>query len=307
MRELDGKRIAVLAGGRSAEREISLISGRAVLDALSSIGIRALWLDAADDFVPVLKKEKIEFVFLALHGSFGEDGTVQRLLDQEGIAYSGSEAVASANAFDKSLTQNILKKAQVRIPDFFVLGKDQPLPSADRRTWPLVVKPACCGSSIGLSIVPDARGLEAACRQAREYSDTLVIEQYIAGRELTVSILGEEALPIVEVIPEGKFYDYEAKYKKPTTRYECPAVLGPQEAASVTQIAWQAFKALGCEVMGRVDIILDKNGVPYVLEVNTIPGLTPRSLLPKAAKAKGIEFPALCVRIIELSMSRVRS
>lgn len=302
---LSKENIAILAGGPSCEREISLISGKSVLDALLSRGFNVWMLDPQGDFVPELKRRGATLVFNAVHGTFGEDGTLQKLLDLAGIPYTGCGAVPSENAFDKSKAQGILKKNGVLIA-----------PSQNFYSWeevrrqtgiplPLVVKPAKAGSSVGISIVLEADRLQKACEEAFKYSDCILLESYLAGRELTVGILGEEPLPVVEVIAQRKFYDFEAKYKDAETRYEYPAKLTETEEKQVVSEAMKAYQALGCEVMARIDLILS-DGKPYVLEANTIPGLTPKSLLPKAAKAKGIDFPDLCVKILELSMNRMK-
>ena len=296
--------IAVLAGGLSCEREISLISGKAVFDALISRGFKVRLVDAIGDFLNELKKENVSFAFLALHGTFGEDGTVQTLLDAVGIRYTGSPAAASHIAFDKSKAQPLFRDAGLTVPSFVILKKAEEARGHDGISFPLVVKPASAGSSVGISIVSEQRGFEAACAEAFRYSDTVLVEQHIRGRELTVGILGGEPLPVVEVIAKRDFYDYEAKYKDSKTRYEVPATLEADSARAVTAAALKAYGLLGCEVMGRADIIWGADQRPYVLEVNTIPGLTGKSLLPKAAKAQGIDFPDLCVRILDLSWQR---
>ncbi|MGH7198754.1 MAG: D-alanine--D-alanine ligase family protein [Candidatus Omnitrophota bacterium] len=307
MSEWSGRKIAVLAGGPSHEREISLLSGRAVFDALTSKGLSLFMLDPEGDVVEKLKKENVEMAFLALHGTFGEDGTIQRMLDEAGIPYTGPGARVSEIAFDKARTQTLFQKAGIRVPAFQILQKGEE--AALRAPWefPFVVKPSRAGSSVGISIVSDARDYEKACEEAFHYDDTVLVEQYIPGRELTVGFLGNEALPVVEVIAQRKFYDYEAKYNDPGTRYEFPARLSPREEKAVVEAASDAYRALGCEVMGRVDVILGGDGMPTVLEVNTIPGLTAKSLLPKAARASGINFPDLCVKIIEVSWRKAEA
>ena len=303
MSSLPKEKIAVLAGGPSCEREISLISGKAVFDALSSAGWPVGLIDAVDDFIDQLKRDHVSKVFLALHGTFGEDGTVQRLLEKEAIAYTGDDALASELAFDKARAQAVFHAAGIPIPRFFVLEKGKALPSLEKITWPCVVKPSQCGSSVGVSIVLKQKDFEHACALAFQYSDAILAEAYIQGRELTVGILGDQILPVVEVIPGRKFYDYEAKYQDAGTLYEFPAKLTPPQAEKVSKMAWRAYRALGCRVMARVDLILNDQDEPIVLEVNTIPGLTGKSLLPKAAQASGIAFPDLCVRILELSFN----
>lgn len=300
------RRVAVLAGGVSCEREVSLVSGKAVFDALVSAGLDAVLLDAADDFISGIRSAGATEVFIALHGTFGEDGTVQRVLEKEGVPYTGSGPQASEIAFDKSRAQALFAAAGLRVPERRVLEKSAPRPATPPFAAPFVVKPASSGSSVGVTIVRRAEDAPAAYEEAFRWSERALVEEFIRGRELTVGILGDEALPVVEVIPESPFYDYEAKYKSSGTRYEFPARLTAAETETVRHAALEAYRALGCEVMARVDMILSSDGVPYVLEANTIPGLTGKSLLPKAAKAAGIDFPALCVKILDLSLNRVK-
>lgn len=299
---LKDKKIAVLAGGISCEREISLISGRAVLEALQEQGLDVISLDPAGNFLKTLKDKKIDLVFLALHGSFGEDGAIQDILDQNQISYTGSGAMASRRAFDKSQTQKIFKEHNILVPNFQILKSPEEISLAKKWKAPFVVKPATCGSSVGITIVRDEKEVLMAVQKAFEYSETVLIEEYVLGRELTVGILGEETLPIVEVCAKRKFYDYEAKYKDNQTEYKVPADLSDAKAKEIAEQAYRAFNVLGCEVLSRVDVILSETGKPYVLEINTIPGLTNKSLLPKAAKAKGLPFADLCVKILELSL-----
>ena len=296
------EKVAVMAGGPSCEREISLISGQAVLAALTAKGIPAIHLDPAEDFLRVLKKENISMVFLALHGTFGEDGTVQRLLEAEGILYTGSGVATSEAAFDKVKAQRLFQKTGVRVPEFAVVRKGEAPRLPKKLSFPVAVKPSTSGSSVGISMVMDAADYEKALVEAFRYSEEILVDRYIPGRELTVGFLGGEPLPIVEVIAQRKFYDYQAKYQDTGTRYEFPAKLTAQEARRVTEMASKATEALGCEVMARADVILGEDREPYVLETNTIPGLTGKSLLPKAALAAGIDFSALCVKILNLSL-----
>ncbi len=302
--EFRGKKIAVLAGGPSSEREISFLSGQCVYEALAAKGFSAVPIDPIGDFIPALKKEDISWAFLALHGAFGEDGTIQKILEKERIAYTGSSAEASLRAFDKSVAQGVLRGAGVRIPDFVTIDKEHHRFEAPMQA-PFVVKPARSGSSIGLTIVRKETMYHTALERAFEHSDVALVEEYIQGRELTVGVLGDEPLPVVEVIAAREFYDYEAKYKDNGTRYEFPAKLDAEKTREVQNLALSTYRALGARVMGRVDVMLDARGVPYVLELNTIPGLTKKSLLPKAARARGIEFGDLCVRIMELSFAKV--
>lgn len=305
MSSRSGRRIAVLAGGPSCEREISLLSGRAVFDALAAKGYDVLMIDPDTGIADRLKKENADIAFIALHGSFGEDGTIQRILDQAGIPYTGCGAQTSEIAFDKARSQPRLREAGVRVPAFTVLARGASMP-ADAR-FPVFVKPAKAGSSVGISIAANEAELAEAIAGAFRFSDEVLLEEYIRGRELTVGFLGEEALPVVEVIAQRKFYDYEAKYGNAGTRYEFPAKLSAAEEKAVMDAARAAYAALGCDVMGRVDVILGADGKPYVLEINTIPGLTAKSLLPKAAQAKGIDFGGLCDRILELSRRKAEA
>ena len=300
-------KIAVLAGGPSCEREVSLVSGRAVFDALTARGYETILLDPVDDFVAPLKLWGPTIVFLALHGNFGEDGTIQRILDKAGIFYTGSGAKASARAFDKSVAQNLFRKEGLSAPASRILKKGVTLPHLGELEFPLVVKPSACGSSVGIHLVFSSKDFPSACADAFQFSESILAERYVKGRELTVGILGEEALPPVEIITPRGFYDYEAKYRDSATRYECPAKLSAGETALLQASALKATRALGCEVMSRVDFILAEDNTPYILEANTIPGLTGKSLLPKAAKAAGIDFPDLCVRILQLSQERVKA
>ncbi len=294
-------KIAVLAGGSSCEREISLISGKAVYEALKAKGYDVLFLDPVGDFVTTLKSQQVSMVFIALHGTFGEDGELQEMLDRAGISYTGSGPRASELAFDKSIAQALFKKEGILVPEFQIFKSTSEASAFTPNHFPWVIKPASAGSSVGIRIVSKKEDLPEAFAEAFQYSKTVLAEEYISGRELTVGILGDEALPIVEVTPQEKFYDYKAKYNSSETRYEFPARLTREEADLVSDTALRAYRALGCRVMGRVDIIL-ADGRPYVLEINTIPGFTGKSLLPKAARAAGIEFGDLCVKIMQLSV-----
>ena len=300
--DLRREKIAVLAGGTSCERDISLISGRNVLEALQSTGLNVLWVDAVGDFMDQLKRQKVTLAFLALHGTFGEDGTVQRLLEKERILYTGPGPRASELAFDKSKSQAILKKEGIGVPDFVSYTKISRAGVRSPFSLPVVVKPAKAGSSVGVTIVTDAAGYVPAVEEAFRWSDVILVEKFIAGRELTVGILGEETLPVVEVIAKRQFYDYEAKYGDAGTRYEVPAKLSRKEADAIQKAALKTHHALGCERMSRVDLILASDGALFVLELNTIPGLTAKSLLPKAAQKAGIDFPALCVKILSMAL-----
>ncbi len=296
-------KVAILAGGPSCERDVSLVSGAAVRDALTRKGFNTLMVDPVDDFMPRVKAFSPDIVFIALHGTFGEDGTVQRMLEQAGLPYTGSGPEASERSFDKAKAQAIFKKAGLLVPEYRVVRNALDLQLNLVKNFPLVVKPARSGSSVGISIIQRAEELDEALRQALKYSDEVLLEECIRGREMTVGIVGAEALPVVEVIPLQSFYNYEAKYGNAGTRYDFPAKISEASALALQRAALKAFEALGCEVMGRADFILTPDGRAYLLEMNTIPGLTGKSLLPKAAQARGVDFDELCVRMITLSMS----
>lgn len=287
------KHVAVLMGGISAERDISLKSGHAVAAGLREAGYQV-------DEVDVCKRDfalspEVEAVFIALHGEFGEDGEVQRILNGKGVPFTGSNAEPSRIAFDKILTRECLQENGIPVPDGEVLRV------ASERTLgiPVAVKPPCQGSSVGCHLVFDESAWDVAFADAAQYGEDVLVEQYIPGRELTVGVVGEDILPVVEICAQDGWYDYDAKYVTGNTSYEVPAVLEPEIAAEAQALARKTFDALGAEGFGRVDFRLSPENKLFVLELNTIPGFTAASLLPKAAKAQGIGFSELCSRIIE--------
>jgi D-alanine-D-alanine ligase len=285
-------RVAVLKGGPSAEREVSLASGAAVAKALRELGYEVAEIDQVDTAVRL--PSGIEAVFIALHGTFGEDGTLQRVLEKQGIPFTGSDSESSRLAFDKVASKRLFERHGVATPRYEVLapGQTRSMP------LPLVVKPPRQGSSIGVSKVFDEAEWPAALAGALALDHEALVEAFIPGAELTVGVVGEQVLPIVEIrAPEG-YYDYRAKYTKGVTEYLVPAPLEPELTRMCQELAWAAFQALGCRGLGRVDIRLTPDGYPFVLELNTIPGFTETSLLPKAARAAGFEFPQLCEMIL---------
>ena len=298
-------RVAVLAGGPSSEREISLRSGRAVHNALLQEGIDAFFVDVRDNIYDIIRSEKMDVAFLALHGRFGEDGTIQNILDSAGINYTGSGAEASRMALDKIASKEIFIKNGIPTPGYYVIDHKSHLRgrhhAVDRvgGKFPVVVKPQFEGSSIGLSVVKSAADLPAALDKAFEYGAKIMLEEYIEGRELTVGILNDEPLPVIEIIPKAKVYDYKAKYSDPDTQYLVPAPISADEASRARSLGLRSHTALGCRSFSRADMIMDKSGNIFVLEVNTIPGMTERSLLPKAAGAVGVNFNKLCVKLVE--------
>lgn len=304
-------RVGILMGGPSSEREISLKSGRAVYQALkqSNIDVRAIEIktDNKEENIKLIKLHKIDCAFLALHGRFGEDGQIQKILEEIKIPYTGSGVLASRLAMDKIASHSIFNTYGLRVPRFKTLEKTSYNATHRLRrnlSLPLVIKPASQGSSIGLSIVNSYKNFKAALDHAFCFDQRVIIEQYIEGRELTVGILDECALPIIEIIPKKTFFDYDAKYKPGMTEYIVPAKLDKGTARDIKAAALSAHRLLGCSGCSRVDMILNKHKLPYILEVNSIPGLTETSLLPKAAKSAGIKFNELCLKLIRLAYEK---
>ena len=293
-------RIGVLAGGPSNEREISLRSGTAVHKALLGEGLDAIFLEVKDDIPDIIRKSRIDVAFIALHGKFGEDGTVQKILEAANIPYTGSGVEASRLALDKVASKEIFYKNKIPTPEYVVMEKDiYDLSGAYALGLPVVVKPHLEGSSIGLSVARNDISLKKAVEKAFRYGDKVIVEKYIKGRELTVGILEDNALPVIEIVTRDNVYDYEAKYKSPDTQYLVPAPIEKRAVEEAKRLAVIAHRSLGCRSFSRVDMIMGESGKIYVLEVNTIPGMTERSLLPKAAQAVGLRFSDLCVKIIE--------
>lgn len=295
-------RVGVLFGGRSAEREVSLKSGSMVLAALQRKGVDAHAFDPRDHGLDALFRARFDRVFIALHGRHGEDGTLQGALELAGIPYTGSGVLASALAMDKWRTKLVWQAAGVPTPRYELLGAGSDFPAvAQRLGLPLMVKPANEGSSIGMSKVRRAEDLDEAYALAANYDRLVIAEQFIDGPELTAGVLGRDALPLIRLETPRDFYDYEAKYVADDTRYICPCGLPAPEERAIQAAAVRAFDVLGCRGWGRVDLMLDRAGSPYFLEVNTSPGMTDHSLVPMAARAAGLSFDDLCVRILELA------
>jgi D-alanine-D-alanine ligase len=306
-------KVAVLKGGRSLERGVSLRSGARVEDALERLGHEVAAIDVGADLVQRLGGEEPDLAFVAMHGVGGEDGTAQELLEILGIPFTGPGAAACARCMNKALAKDVIREAGLPTPDFFAfnetafreLGAADALVELERSLgFPLVVKPSRGGSSLGVRFAAAATEVPHALVSAFSYDDRVILERFVEGRELAVSVLGEEALPIVEAIPaEGDRYDFEARYEIGRTRFVCPAELSEDEAAAVTETALATYRALGCTGFARIDLILAEDG-PWVLEANAIPGLTDTSLLPQAAEAAGMSFERLVERILELAPRR---
>jgi D-alanine-D-alanine ligase len=293
-------KVAVLLGGKSAEREVSLKSGGMVLNALRSRGVDALPFDPAERGLDALIGERFERAFIALHGRFGEDGTVQGVLEWLGIPYTGSGVLASALAMDKLRAKLLWHAEGLPTPPYAVLTKDSDLRTVARKLGvPLMVKPASEGSSIGMSKVRSAAGLDEAYALAANYDHVVIAEKFIDGTELTAGILGDQVLPLIKIETPRDFYDYQAKYIADDTRYIVPCGLPAARERDMQALCLKAFRALGCRGWGRVDLMLNRQGRPFVLEVNTVPGMTDHSLVPKAARAVGMSYEDLCLRILE--------
>jgi D-alanine-D-alanine ligase len=295
-------KVAVLLGGRSAERAVSLKSGNMVLNALRSRGVDAHGFDPQQRDLAALIAEKFDRVFIALHGRYGEDGTIQGALELLGIPYTGSGVLASALAMDKWRTKLVWQAAGISTPRYEMLTAQSDFAAvASRLSLPIMVKPANEGSSIGMSKVCSGSGLEEAYALAANYDSVVLAEQFIVGIELTAAVLGSEALPLIKLETPREFYDYEAKYLASDTRYIIPCGLAPGVEAAIRQQSLAAFGTLGCRGWGRVDLMLDAAGTPWFIEANTSPGMTDHSLVPMAARHAGLSFEDLVLRILELA------
>ena len=299
------KKIAVLMGGPGSERAVSMATGAGVAKALRSLGATVTEVDVkgADFTLP----GDFDLAFLTIHGTFGEDGQIQQVLENRGVPYTGEGVAESALAFDKIRSKEAFRQHNVTTPYWQIITAGQ------RPTIPIpfVIKAPRQGSTVGVHIIRNERDIDAAIADASTYDRELLVEKFCAGRELTVGILGDQALPILEIIPKGGFYDFNNKYPflNPTAggsaEHVCPAKIDPEKTEEIQELALRAFRALGLEVYARVDVLLPDDGEATVLEANTIPGMTEASLLPEAAAAAGISYPELCERIIELSAKRM--
>jgi D-alanine-D-alanine ligase len=308
---LKSRRIAVICGGKSGEREVSLRSGKRVFDSIVAQGLSAVMLDTDDNLVDNLKKEKIDLACIMLHGKYGEDGCIQGLLELCGIPYTGSKVLASALAMNKVASKRVWQAMNIPTPKFFEFGGTQDLTSqcaALKKTFPfpLVIKPASEGSSLGVSILKSAQDLEATVLNTIKEFGPSFAEEYIEGKQVTVGIIKIEgvykALPILELAPKTEFYDYKAKYTKGMTDFIIPAKLPKMVYSNVSETALAAFNALNCEGFARIDIIVDKDGTPFVHDANTIPGMTDLSDLPAQAQAEGISYDQLVQHILESAL-----
>ncbi len=303
--DLKDIKIGVLGGGVSAEREISLISAQGVHEALSRSGLKAVFLDIiTSDPARVkvfIKSFNLDLAFIALHGEFGEDGRLQQALDELNIPYTGSCPEASFLAMDKSLSKKIFIENKINTPSFQLYSQSESI-SQDQQ-YPIVVKPHFSGSSLGTSIVKKSEDLGKAVDKAFSCSDKVIIEEYISGREMSLGILDEKPLSIVEIVPLNDYYDFEAKYKEGGSRFICPANLDQKVYQAIQEIGLSAHKALGCRHFSRVDLRLNQENLAYVLEINSIPGLTSHSLLPLSARSCGMNFDQLILTMLNLAFN----
>ncbi len=297
-------KVALLMGGLSAEREVSLRSGAAVLQALQSRGVDVHAIDVDGDVVARLLQGKFDRAFIILHGRGGEDGVIQGTLQTLGIPFTGSGVAGSALGMDKYRCKLVWQALEMPTPEFQLVSSRGQLEQAGQIGFPLMVKPIHEGSSIGMAKADDMEQLERAWEEARRYDGDVMVERWITGSEYTVSILGDEALPLIRLETPHAFYDYAAKYEADSTRYICPCGLGQEQEAELQQLASAAFQAVGASGWGRVDLLLDAEQRPWLIEVNTVPGMTDHSLVPMAAKAKGIDFEQLVWRILESSLEQ---
>ncbi|ATA26709.1 D-alanine--D-alanine ligase [Brenneria goodwinii] len=303
------EKVAVLLGGTSAEREVSLLSGQAVLEGLQEVGINAHAVDTREFPVTHLKDEGFTKVFIALHGRGGEDGTLQGLLEFLQLPYTGSGVMASALTMDKLRTKLVWQALGLPVSPYVALSR-QAFAAADQDAllakfaqlgMPLIVKPSREGSSVGMSKVSQAGELAAALEEAFRHDDEVLVEKWLSGPEYTVAILGDEVLPSIRIQAAGTFYDYEAKYLSDDTQYFCPSGLSSEKERELAELSMAAYRALDCSGWGRVDLMMDSDGSAYLLEVNTSPGMTSHSLVPMAARQHGLTFSQLVARILELA------
>ena len=295
------KKIGVMMGGLSREREVSLRTGKAILKALTGKGYPALAIDVGLDIAEVLIREKVEVAFMALHGRFGEDGTIQGMLELMKIPYTGSGVLASALALHKIMAKKFFFCEHIPTPTYEVFHRKEIEKNSPRTTslpLPVVVKPAREGSTIGVSIVKKEEELNPALQEAGKYDEEILVEEFMKGKEITVGVLEDIPLPVIEIVPKSGFYDYQSKYTKGETEYIIPARIPREKYLYAQEISLKAFQALGCSGCARVDLMTDEGGNPFVIDVNTMPGMTETSLLPKAALYAGISFEDLVERIL---------
>ena len=296
MISLKNKKIGVLCGGTSSEREISLMSGKAVYEAIKKLGFDVVLIDVDKNVATKLVKEKIQIAYVILHGAMGEDGTIQGMLEIMGIAYTGCGVFSSSASIDKIISKKIFEYAKIPTAKWFTIEKNKPF---DMPNFPVVVKPASQGSAIGISIVKNKKEFEKAVKLAFSFEDRVLVEQYIKGMEITVGVLNGKPLPVIEIVPKGKFYDFKSKYTLGQSTHIIPARLPNKVLKKAQDIALKIFSEFMCNGICRVDMIVDKKNSIYVLELNTLPGMTKTSLFPDAAKYIGMSFESLVLEILK--------
>lgn len=293
-------RVAVLMGGTSAEREVSLVTGKNIYDALIRKGVDAFTIDVGPNISKYLENTHIDNAFIALHGKGGEDGAIQGLCELLEIPYTGSGVMASAITLNKAVTKYVWKCNDIPTPDFVVVDDQTNFEAVvERLGLPLCVKPVSEGSSVGISRVDEIKDLPAAIEYASQFNGGVMIEPWIIGKELTVGILNDDALPVIEIITKRDFYDYKAKYEVDDNEYRCPCSLDEELEQYVRDISLKAFKVVGCKDWGRVDLLLDENNDIWILDLNTIPGMTEHSLIPKSALVLGLSFDDVVLKVLE--------
>ncbi len=296
---LKKRKIAVLSGGLSSEAEVSRRTGKAVINGFKNLGLRAVGIESGHDLAQKIKQSGAGFCFIALHGKWGEDGTVQGMLEVMGIPYAGSGVLASAIAMDKAASKILFQHHKIPTAPFQILERQDKKISLKT---PFVIKPVDGGSAIGVSIVKNPRDAAAAIKTARKQSRRILAERFIEGTEVTVPVLGDQVLPVIEIVPKGKFYDYKSKYVKGMSSHLIPARLDAKAEKLVRRYALAAHRALGCRAFSRVDFIVDKRDQPWALELNSIPGMTETSLFPESAKAAGYSFESMLLEMVKHSI-----
>ena len=296
MINLKKQKIGVLCGGTSSEREISLMSGKAVYKAIKKLGLKVVLIDVNKNVAQKLVKEKIDVAYITLHGTPGEDGTIQGMLELMGIPYTGCGVFSSSASMDKIISKKMFEYAKIPTAAWTIIEKNKPFKKIE---FPIVVKPASQGSAIGISIAKNKKEFEKAVKVAFGFEDRVLVEKYIKGTEITAGVLNAEALPVIEIVPKGKFYDFKSKYIVGQSRHIIPARLPENVLKEVQKIALKVYDEFRCNGTCRVDMIVDKNNDIYVLELNTLPGMTQTSLFPDAAKYAGLSFEDLVLEILK--------
>jgi len=298
--KLSSRKIGVLYGGLSSEREISIKSGKAVLSVLKKLGLNVCGIDVNRNVVEEIKKEKIEVAYLALHGHLGEDGTIQGMLEILGIPYTGCGVLASSIFMDKDISKKLFEYLGILTPEWRTLKKLETVPKI--KNYPVVVKPLSQGSTIGVSVVRKASQMSEVVKEAFKYDEEILIEQFVEGKEIAVGVMNDKALPIVEIIPKGEFYDFESKYQRNGSQHIIPARITEKSYGTAQSNAEKVYKVLKCKGVCRFDMIVDRNDEVWVLENNTIPGMTETSLVPDACKSIGYSFGDLVLKILESAL-----